>query len=108
MDFNCIDTPALVVGGAKDDPHFTPRGPEWHAAPFYDAPGADALLMINGVGNGLGGIAGWRFEGQLLGETIQGSQCAVIPTVKGTAKVISYPKWLLDETDPVGLGFTTT
>ena len=59
VDFSCINTPTLVVCGADDDPHFTPRGPDWHADPFHDAPGADALLMIKGVGHGLGGIAGW-------------------------------------------------
>ncbi|WP_339694124.1 dienelactone hydrolase [Celeribacter baekdonensis] len=59
VDFNGISTPTLVVCGADDDPHFTPRGPEWHADPFHDAPGAEALLTINGVGHGLGGIAGW-------------------------------------------------
>jgi predicted dienelactone hydrolase len=59
VDFSGISTPTLVVCGADDDPHFTPRGPEWHADPFHDAPGADALLTINGVGHGLGGIAGW-------------------------------------------------
>ena len=59
VDFSGIGTPTLVVCGADDDPHFTPRGPEWHADPFHDAPGADALLTINGVGHGLGGIAGW-------------------------------------------------
>ncbi|MBD3624793.1 MAG: proline racemase family protein [Rhodobacteraceae bacterium] len=53
---------------------------------------------------GLLGIG--RFEGELLGETMLGSQRAVIPTVKGTAKVIGYAKWLLDPKDPVGRGFT--
>lgn len=46
-----------------------------------------------------------RFEGQLLGEIMLGKQRAVIPTVKGTAKVTGYAKWLIDETDPVGRGF---
>lgn len=59
VDFSGITIPTLVVCGADDDPHFTPRGPEWHADAFHDAPGADALLTINGVGHGLGGIAGW-------------------------------------------------
>ena len=59
VDFSGIDTPTLVVCGADDDPHFTPRGPEWHADPFHDAPWAASLLTINGVGHGLGGIAGW-------------------------------------------------
>ncbi len=58
VDFSRIDVPTLVVCGAEDDPHFTPRGPDWHADAFHDAPGADALLTINGVGHGLGGIAG--------------------------------------------------
>lgn len=59
VDFSGITTPTLVVCGADDDPHFTPRGPDWHADPFHEAPGAEALLTINGVGHGLGGIAGW-------------------------------------------------
>jgi predicted dienelactone hydrolase len=58
LDFSGIEVPTLVVCGAEDNPHFTPRGPEWHADAFHDAPGADALLTINGVGHGLGGIAG--------------------------------------------------
>ncbi|MGK8235038.1 hypothetical protein ACLGGT_12805 [Roseovarius sp. MS2] len=44
--------------GAGDNPHVTPRGPEWNANAFTDAPGANALLMIAGAGHGLGGIAG--------------------------------------------------
>ncbi|MGX0975827.1 hypothetical protein ACSSVY_001537 [Roseovarius sp. MBR-51] len=35
-----------------------PRGPDWNADAFTDASGANALLMIAGVGHGLGGIAG--------------------------------------------------
>ncbi|NDW07999.1 alpha/beta hydrolase family protein [Jiella pacifica] len=58
LDFSSIQTPTLVVCGAEDEPHFTPRGPEWHADVFHDAPGAEALLTIAGVGHGLGGIAG--------------------------------------------------
>lgn len=58
VDFSGIALPTLVVCGAQDDPHFTPRGPEWHADAFHDAPGADALLTISNVGHGLGGIAG--------------------------------------------------
>lgn len=58
VDFSGIERPTLVVCGAEDDPHFTPRGPEWHADVFHDAPGADALLTVSGVGHGLGGIAG--------------------------------------------------
>jgi predicted dienelactone hydrolase len=58
VDFSGINVPTLVVCGAEDNPHFTPRGPEWHADAFHDAPGADALLTIHGVGHGLGGVAG--------------------------------------------------
>lgn len=46
-----------------------------------------------------------RFEGKLTGETMLGDVRAVIPTVKGTAKVTGYAKWLIDESDQVGRGF---
>ncbi len=59
VDFSPITAPLLVVCGAEDNPHFTPRGPEWHADAYHDAPGAEALLTIAKVGHGLGGIAGW-------------------------------------------------
>ncbi|HAR53182.1 proline racemase family protein [Roseovarius nubinhibens] len=55
---------------------------------------------------GLLGIG--RFEGELIGETDLNGVRAVIPTVKGTAKVTGYAKWLIDETDPVGRGFVVT
>lgn len=58
VDYATMRKPILVVCGSEDNPHFTPRGPEWHADAFTDAPGADALLTIAGVGHGLGGIAG--------------------------------------------------
>ena len=58
VDFSHIQRPTLVVVGAEDDPRFTTRGPEWHADAYHDAPGADALLTIAGVGHGLGGVAG--------------------------------------------------
>ncbi|MES5048736.1 dienelactone hydrolase [Rhizobium nepotum] len=58
VEFSTMTTRSLVVCGDMDDPHFTPRGPEWHADAFHDAPGAEALLMLRGVGHGLGGIAG--------------------------------------------------
>lgn len=58
VDFSTLTTRSLVVCGDTDDPHFTTRGPEWHADAFHDAPGAEALLMLHGVGHGLGGIAG--------------------------------------------------
>lgn len=58
VDFSTLTTRSLVVCGDTDDPNFTTRGPDWHADAFHDAPGAEALLMLHGVGHGLGGIAG--------------------------------------------------
>jgi predicted dienelactone hydrolase len=58
VDFSHMTTRSLVVCGADDNPHFTPRGPEWHADAFHDSPGAEALVTLHGVGHGLGGIAG--------------------------------------------------
>lgn len=58
VDFAHMTPPSLVVCGADDNPHFTPRGPEWHADAFHDSPGAQALVNVHGVGHGLGGIAG--------------------------------------------------
>ncbi|MBY5393293.1 dienelactone hydrolase (plasmid) [Rhizobium johnstonii] len=58
VDFSQLSTRSLVVCGDGDDPHFTTRGPEWHADAFHDGPGAEALLVMRGVGHGLGGIAG--------------------------------------------------
>jgi predicted dienelactone hydrolase len=57
VDFSTLTTPSLVVCGDMDNPHFTTRGPDWHADAFHDAPGAKAMLMMHGVGHGLGGIA---------------------------------------------------
>ena len=58
VDFSTLATRTLVVCGDEDDPHFTARGPDWFADAFHDAPGAEALLTLYGVGHGLGGIAG--------------------------------------------------
>ena len=58
VDFSTMMSPSLIVCGDQDDPHFTTRGPEWHADAFHDARGAETLLMLHGVGHGLGGIAG--------------------------------------------------
>ncbi len=57
VDFSTLTTRSLAVCGDMDNPHFTTRGPEWHADAFHDAPGAKAMLMMHGVGHGLGGIA---------------------------------------------------
>lgn len=45
------------------------------------------------------------FEGCLVRETKLGNHRAVVPTVKGTANIIGYAKWLLDPKDPVSKGF---
>jgi len=58
VDFSGLKTRTLVVCGDEDRPHFTPRGPDWFADAFHDAPGAKDLLTLQGVGHGLGGIAG--------------------------------------------------
>ncbi|MEB2844534.1 alpha/beta hydrolase family protein [Endobacterium cereale] len=58
VDFSGLTTRSLVVCGDADDPHFTTRGPEWHADAFHDGQGSDALVTLHGVGHGLGGIAG--------------------------------------------------
>ena len=44
----------------------------------------------------------------LVRETKLGNKRAVVPTVKGTANIIGYAKWLLDPKDPVGKGFVVT
>lgn len=46
-----------------------------------------------------------QFEGCLVGETSLGSLGAVRPTVKGTAGLLGFAKWLLDPKDPVSSGF---
>ena len=46
------------------------------------------------------------FEGCLTGETRLGSQRALVPTIKGTANIIGYAKWVFDPDDEVGKGFT--
>jgi proline racemase len=46
-----------------------------------------------------------QFEGELIRESRIGSQRAVVPTVKGTASVIGYAKWLIEDRDPLRDGF---
>lgn len=46
------------------------------------------------------------FEGCLVRETKLGGKRAVIPTVKGTANILGYAKWLFTPGDVVGQGFT--
>lgn len=58
LDFSQMTTRSLVICGSDDNPHFTSRGPEWHADAFHDSPAAQALVTVYGVCHGLGGIAG--------------------------------------------------
>ena len=44
-DFTAITTKVFVECGDEDDPDFTPRGPEWHADAFQDAPRTDRDLL---------------------------------------------------------------
>ncbi|MCX7354644.1 MAG: proline racemase family protein [Alphaproteobacteria bacterium] len=45
------------------------------------------------------------FEGCIVRETKLGNHRAFVPTVKGTANVIGYAKWLMSPDDPVSKGF---
>ncbi|SDZ11537.1 Alpha/beta hydrolase family protein [Amycolatopsis xylanica] len=60
MDFSSMTAPALVVAGEKDtSTHLTVRGAEWHADPYFQAPGPKALLSLVDAEHGLGGISGY-------------------------------------------------
>jgi len=48
------------------------------------------------------------FEGSLVGEIDVAGQRAVVPTVKGWAKVTGSAKWTIDPDDPVGMGFVVS
>jgi predicted dienelactone hydrolase len=59
-NFSHMTTKNLVVVGSDDaSPHLTVRGPAWHADPFHDSPGADALMTVLGAKHGLGGVSGY-------------------------------------------------
>ncbi|MEU5789539.1 chlorophyllase [Micromonospora purpureochromogenes] len=59
-DFSAMATPALVVAGDKDDSAFlTVVGPDWHADPYYLAPGPKSLLTLYGAEHCLGGVSGY-------------------------------------------------
>lgn len=60
MDFSTMATPALVVVGDKDtSSHLTVRGADWHADPYFLAPGPKSLLTLFDAEHGLGGISGY-------------------------------------------------
>lgn len=59
-DFTEMTTPALVVAGEKDaSAHLTIAGPDWHADPYFLAPGPKSLLTLFDAEHGLGGISGY-------------------------------------------------
>ncbi|MER6356243.1 chlorophyllase [Streptomyces sp. NPDC001634] len=59
-DFSKMTTPALVVAGDKDDSsHLTVLGPDWHADPYFLAPGPKSLLTLFDAEHGLGGVSGY-------------------------------------------------
>ena len=65
-------------------------------------------LVIGQTIQSEGLLGSGTFEGCLVRETKLGSQPAVVPTVKGTANIIGYAKWLMDPDDAVGRGFVVT
>ena len=69
---------------------------------------ARGLIKIGQPIHSEGLIGSGTFEGCLVRETSLGNQRAVVPTVKGTANIIGYAKWLIDPKDPVGQGFVVT
>jgi len=69
---------------------------------------ARGLIKIGQPIHSEGLIGSGTFEGCLVRETSLGNQRAVVPTVKGTANIIGYAKWLMDENDTVGKGFVVT
>ncbi|MER6128398.1 chlorophyllase [Streptomyces sp. NPDC001795] len=59
-DFSKMTTPALVVAGDKDhSSHLTVLGPDWHADPYFLAPGPKSLLTLFDAEHGLGGVSGY-------------------------------------------------
>jgi len=59
-DYSSMITKNLVVYGDQDlSLHFTERDADWHADPYYIAPGSNFLLTLIGGKHGLGGVAGY-------------------------------------------------
>lgn len=69
---------------------------------------ARGLIKMGQTIQSEGLVGSGTFEGCLIRETTLGNQRAVVPTVKGTANIIGYAKWLMDPKDPVGQGFIVT
>lgn len=66
---------------------------------------ARGRIKIGQVIKSEGLLGSGTFEGCLVRETKLGNHRAVVPTVKGTANIIGYAKWLLDPKDPISRGF---
>ncbi|WP_246740192.1 hypothetical protein [Rhizobium anhuiense] len=56
--FSTLTTRSLVVCADTADPHFTTRGPEWHADAFHDAPGRRSAINVARRRTRAWGIAG--------------------------------------------------
>ncbi|CZR58121.1 uncharacterized protein PAC_08012 [Phialocephala subalpina] len=69
--FTEMRTPALMVVGDNDiSAHFTERGADWHADPYFLSEGKKSLLSLSGGEHGLGGIAGWD-AGETTDESVE-------------------------------------
>ena len=51
------------------------------------------------------GITGEAFRGRVDGRTIVGDREAVITSVEGSAYVMGYQTFVIDDRDPLGGGF---
>ncbi|KAF8863977.1 hypothetical protein BDZ45DRAFT_702099 [Acephala macrosclerotiorum] len=94
-------TPALVVVGDNDiSLHFTERGADWHADPYFWSEGKKSLLILFGGEHGLGGIAGWD-AGETTDESVEMVEmlypedrawevaCAALKKLDAIGKVVS-------------------
>ena len=64
-----------------------------------------------GIGQAIrseGLLGSGTFEGRLVREAKLGPHRAVVPSVKGSANIIGYAKWLIDPQDVTGRGFVVT
>lgn len=71
IDFSDMHTPALIAWGDEDvSPHLTTRGADWHADPYFLAPGSKASFEVKGGKHGFGGVSGWD-AGETLDESTE-------------------------------------
>jgi proline racemase len=53
-------------------------------------------------------IIGTIFEGLVLSETRVGDQDAIVPEIRGKAFICGFANWVIDDRDPLTLGFSVT